>query len=339
MKKFLSAMLAIMLVVSLAACGSKTETTQVSQAQEETGYKAKAVNASIYTGSTGGSWYAAGAAYSEVLQEYLPGSTFTVQVGGGVSNPTLVANGEADIGFTYSPALAEALQGIGNFPNKLSSLRAIGRMEPCYELCFATVASGITSFEDIINKKIPVRLAVPAVGNMGEMGAAAVLEANGLSYKMIESFGGTVQHVSHPEAVDLFRDGHIDMYMCSAGLGHASVTEMCLSRPMKFLAVNDAAAKFLLTKGYEIKDVPTGSFEGITEPVPSALYYAVYLCNDDADEAFVYYATKALNENLDDLAAAYSAIAEVDTANMAECFGCELHKGAKAYYKEVGKIK
>lgn len=345
--KLMSALCAFSMMFTLAACGENPAPSPAASsapAQSEPAksaaesYEAKAYTLSITTGSTGGSWYAAGAAFSEILQDYLPGSNITVLVGGGISNPTLVASGEAEIGFTYSPALIAALAGTGEFPAALSTLRAIGRMEPCLETCFATVESGITSFDQIRDEKIPVRLCVPAVGNFGEAAANAILTAYGLSYEMIESFGGTVQHVSHPEAIDLFRDGHIDMYMCAAGIGHASVTEMCLSRPMKFIPVEGEAMTKLEELGYAPSVVPAGSFEGVTEDCPAAQYNAVWIVNEDCDDALVYYATKALNERMDDMVTAYSAIAEVEKADMTECFGAKLHPAAEAYYKEIGML-
>lgn len=347
-KRILTLVLTAIMVFSATACGnsqasapsgsSNPSSASGSAAGSGAAYEAKAYNLNIYTGSTGGSWYALGAAFTEVLQDYLPGSTITCQVGGGISNPTLVANGTADIGFTYSPALIAACSGTGDFPEALTSLRAVARMEPCLETVFATVESGITSIEQIKEEKIPVRLAVPAVGNFGEAAASAILAAYGIDYEMIESFGGTIQHVSHPEAIDLFRDGHIDMYMCAAGIGHASVTEMCLSRPMTFLPVEGEPMEQLKTLGYDQAVVPTGAFEGVTSDVPAVQYNAVWLVNDDADDALSYYIAKALYERMEDLVAAYSAVAEVVVEDMPSCFGAPLAPGAEAFYKEVGLL-
>ena len=338
--KMLSLALALVMLFTLMGCGKQETPDNSTNPNESTddAHTPKAYTISMVTGSTGGSWYAAGAAYSEVIKEYLPGSNVIVNVGGGVSNPSLVSSGQADIGFTYSPALIAALNGTGAFPEPLTNIRAFARLEPCYGMAFATKDSGITSFEQIKEEKIPVRLAVPAVGNFGESVAASLLEAYGLSYDMIESFGGSVQHVSHPEAADLFRDNHIDMYIAAVGLGHATVTEMCLSRDMVFLPCTGDAMKYMETLGYGDSAIPAGSFNGMTEDVPAVVYSAIYLVRDDADENMVYFLTKALYENKDALAAAYSAINEANLDEMADCFGAPLHPGAEAFYKEVGLL-
>ena len=344
----MSLLLVMAMLIVLGGCGETTgssapaapaSSAPASSSETSQGsYEPKAYTLNMVTGSTGGSWYAVGAAYSEILKEYLPGSNITVNVGGGVSNPSLVAAGQADIGFTYSPALIAALNGTGAFTEPLTSLRAFARMEPCFGAAFATKESGITSFEQIVEQKLPVRLAVPAVGNFGESVAASLLEAYGLDYDTIKSFGGSVQHVSHPEAADLFRDGHIDMYIAAVGLGHANVTEMCLSREMVFLPVTGEAMDYMESLGYEESAIPAGSFAGITEDVPAVVYSAVYLVDETADEAMVYFATKALYERKDDLVAAYSAVADVEKENMPNCYGATLHPGAEAFYKEVGLL-
>ena len=293
----------------------------------------------LTSGSTGGSWYAVGAVFSETIKQYLPNCNVTVQVGGGVSNPSLIDSGKMDFGFTYSPALIAAVAGNAPYGKPLTHLRAIARMEPCLGVAFATKSSGITSFEQIRDQKLKVRMAVPAVGNFGEACASAILKAYGLDYSILKANGGSVQFVSHPEAADLFRDGHIDIYICAAGLGHANVTEMCLSREMVFLPVAGEALPYLQKLGYEEDIIPKGAFTGVTENVPAIVYSAVWLVRDDTPNELAYYFTKCLYEKIGDLAAAYSAIKERPMDQMPKVYGAPMHPAAEQFYKEVGLLK
>jgi len=296
-------------------------------------------NLKITTGSSGGSWFASGAVVSQFIKKAFPGSSVQVVPGGGVSNVALVGRLDSDIGFSYLPNAVAGMNGSEPYSEKYENVRAIGLMEPALSFGYATEKSGITSYRQIAEEKMPIRLGVAPVGHFAELTARRILEAYGITYEKIEEWGGKVQHLSHPEATDLFRDGHLDLYIVAAGLGHASVTEMAMAVDMVFLPTEGQQREDLNAKyGYRVAVLPRGAFEGVNEDIPIIGYSGILLTNIELEDEVVYEVAKGIYENNEDIANAYAAIGERPIKDIAKVDPIPLHPGAKKYYKELGLI-
>jgi len=294
----------------------------------------------ITTGSSGGSWFATGAVISEILKKDFPGSSVLVVPGGGVTNVALVGKGESDIGFSYIPNVVAGRNGSEPYTEKFDKVSAIALMEPSFVFGFATKDSKIISYEQIAEEEMPIRLGVAPVGHFAELSARRILEQYGITYDKIKKWGGKVQHLSHPEATNLFRDGHLDLYIASAGLGHAAVTEMCMIRDMVFLSIEGQPNEELCSKfGYYPASLPSGSFKGIEKEVPVVGYSGILIANVDIEDEVAYALARGIYEGHNDIANAYKAIENRPAEDVAKVNPIPLHPGAERYYKEKGLIK
>lgn len=141
----------------------------------------------------GSAYYVYAAAIADLLKPHLPpGSTVDILPSpGGVANTILVGDGRAEIGLTPSPSVRWALEGTVSFKGKQEGIRGIyGDMDEFYVATIVTKKSGIRSLEEIKEKKFPLRLMTVPVGGNGEIAARHILEAYGMSYDMLKSWGG-----------------------------------------------------------------------------------------------------------------------------------------------------
>lgn len=352
MKKLLSALLSMAMVLSLVACGGTTEpekpatpaepstpeATQPADTEEPVDYST--FDLRMTTGSSGSVLYMFGSQFIDLFQDLYPGSTGEVAVGGGVSNISTVSMGDFNVGSTAVPALFAALNGVDPFTEKMDNIRAVFRTDPIWGVSMVTKASGIESMQQVKDEKLPVRLAIMPVGNYTELFARQLLECYGITLDDIKAWGGTVQYTSHAEASDLFKDGHLDMYITMINKGHAYGTEIFTNVDMKMLPLEAEDIQPLMDLGYSAGFMPAGSFEGVDTDVPIAISSNLFVSSADADEDLIYNVTKTFYEYFDDFALTNAALTQLDKENeIFDCFGAALHPGAERYYKEIGILK
>lgn len=300
----------------------------------------KTLDLRMVTGSSGSALYTLSAQYTEAFKSTYPGSRASVAVGGGVSNIVTISEGEYDIGSTAVPALFAAMNGEAPFEKKYDGVRAVWRSDPIQGVAMVTVKSGIISLNQVKSNKMRIRLAVMPVGNYTELFAKQLLACYGMTYQDIISWGGSVQYTSHGEASDLFKDGHLDMYITMINKGHAYTTEIFNSQPMKFLPLEPKDIEPLMTKGYGKGFVETGWFKGVTEDVPAAISSNLFISHKDVSEELIYFAVKLYYEKYDDFATTIAALKQtIKETEIFDCFGAKLHPGAEKYYKEIGILK
>lgn len=87
-----------------------------------------------------------------------------------------------------------------------------------------------------------------------------------------ESAGGArfLRQVRHA-AVNALRDGQIDAWVTSLGVGAASITDLASTRDVTFLSLKQAVDAGFLEKYpyYAEATIPAGTYKGQTAPVPS----------------------------------------------------------------------
>ena len=79
--------------------------------------------------------------------------------------------------------------------------------------------NGITSVEDIIAKKLPMRFATLKPGTSSEFVVKALFDKGyGFDYKKtFQEWGGSVEYASYDGGADLLADNHLDCFAFSIG--------------------------------------------------------------------------------------------------------------------------
>jgi TRAP transporter TAXI family solute receptor len=294
------------------------------------------------TFSTGSGWYIMGEAMASVMRKALPeGSTVDVlPYTGGLGNPLLLGEGKADIALGFPVESTLAIKGIEMYNKSIPGIVALAGGLDTYWYAFAVRAeTGIKSFEDIKARKYPLKLAVLTKGSSGEWTTRKVLEAYGITYDDIISWGGSVSFGSFSAALEKMKDGSADAFgqMCTPR--HPTWTEMANAVNLRFIPLREDIMDQLCSKyGYIKSRIPKGEFKGVDEDVPALGFYTMLITTKDLPEWVAYAITKAICEKRADWVAAYKA-SEVFDPKTAWKVPIPLHPGAERYYREMGYMK
>lgn len=284
----------------------------------------------ILTGGTAGVYYPLGVALSKIFTDKIKGSRPSVQATkASVENLNLLQAGKGEIAFTLGDSLAQGWAGDANagFRGKLDKLRIVGAIYPNYIQIVASKESGIKTLADLKGK----RLSVGAPKSGTELNARAILAAAGLKYEDL----GKVEYLPFAESVELIKNRQLDATLQSAGLGVASIKDLANSVEITVVEVPEsviskAGAPFLSAT------IPANTYQGQTVAVNTAVVPNYLVTRSDLSEDAVYAMTKALFDNLSEMAAAHAAAKSITLQNAAKQPPVPIHPGALKYYKEKG---
>lgn len=177
-----------------------------------------------------------------------------------------------------------------------------------------------------------------SVGDAGSgtaINAAQLLGAYDMTFDDIK-----VNYLSFKEGASAFQDGTIDAFMGTAGMPNTAVTEVALTRNIRILSIDAEHMDKLLNQypffaSVTIPEETYGCPEAITLAVNATV--AALL---DVDEDVVYWFTKAMFENTDDIALGHARGADLSLESALNGVNTDyLHPGAAKYYREVGLLK
>lgn len=206
MKKLFALLLALVMALSLVACGEKKDDTgdKTDDSNPSTGMElTQATDLVIATGGTSGAWYPIGVSIADTLTNVDNNLFVTSEVtNGGVENARLLGTHAANVGFVNSDTAYFATQSEDAFAS-----------EPAYELYglanlydsvleIAVLAdSGINSIADLAGKRVVVGTPASSASTMGW----TVLGTYGLTDKDVKG-----SELSIAEGVEALKNGDVD---------------------------------------------------------------------------------------------------------------------------------
>lgn len=297
---------------------------------------------SIFVGST---WYQYAAAMSEYMKPTLPaGSSITVRpYAGAFGNIRLLEKNEKiQLGTTFSTAGTWATRGIVAFEGKkTANLRALtGALDQSYMAIMVTEKSGIGSLSQIREKKMKVHLVQLPPTGLAAYGTKVILEAHGITYDDIKSWGGSVNSVNIQAAGNAIKDGRADIWIHPVSKGHPKVTEVSETTEVRFLDVEKAALSKLDAIGLPAATMPANTFKHQPEPKNVVGLSTIIVTGAAMSDELAYALTKAIAENADGLKKRMKGLSYFDPATTWKTTGgVPLHPGASRYYKEADYMK
>lgn len=304
---------------------------------------ARPINLDFYSGTLGGVGYTLGAIIAEYTTEIDPEINITVLPGSYIASIQIIDTKEGDIGMSSPIFYRPAMNGEEPFTQKFTSPKALGIFDggqPSIFVLFMTRSdTGITSVEQIIENKIPLKLCVTTKGSAGEYISRRVMEECGLTYDNILEWGGEISYVTHTEAVDLIRDGHANAWFLVSGIAHGSTVELTLARDMNFLNIDPEIINTLKTKfGYTKYDVAEGTFKNQDSIVSTVTYGSLLIVREDLPDDVAYILTKAVMENAEKIKENFPAW-PIYAPTAWENTLFPLHPGAEMWFREQGFMK
>lgn len=305
-------------------------------------------------------WWVIGTEIARVLSSYGKGplrgysvGVFTPRFGmGALGNPVVVADGEFDLGITTPTASAWlAMNGKGPFKTAHKALRAVASYPHHDCVLFAIAKStGITSLDDLVERRYPLKLATGRKNNdqldLVSFVVDEVLKGYGGSLAQLDNVGGQVTFAGKTtEGIPLMLDGKVEAVFNEAQM--MSVWDQLIAEgDVDFLSVDDEIIERLDHK-FQLGKVTIDSerFPGLTAPVRTVGFGGWLLfANAELPDEIAHKITQAAVESRQVISKRYGsgkfAAVTSDITPESMCHDCliPLHPGAEAYYRENGYL-
>lgn len=285
------------------------------------------------TGSSGGTYYALGAAMANAMNNKLADAQINISAqvsGASVENLNLINIGEMDLGISMNNVAADAHAGTGAFSTPVTNVMAIGVVYNEVYQIVANAKTGAKNVEDLKGLKIAIGPA--GSGTLGlsqKVFAAAGIDPDKDIQPQSDSFG---------DASAKMQDGHIDAACNVLAVPASSIQEMTTSMDLAYVNISDDILAAIQADApyFTRKVIPAGTYNGQTEDCNTITCKAALYCAATLDEETVYQITKAFYETGDEVAAAHATGKEIQLEGCLDGITTPIHPGAAKYFAEKG---
>ena len=313
MKKFLSIILAVALLLTMAACGS-----------------AGASKMTMGTGGTTGTYYGYGGILGQYIKNNAGIDVTVVSTDGSKANIQSIDAGDYQLALVQSDVMAYAWAGTQSFAGDgaVNSFRVVaGLYAEAVQLI--TMDPEIKSVADLKGKNV----SIGAPGSGVYFNAIDVLAAAGLTEADINP-----QYLSFGDSTDGLKDGKIDAAFIVAGAPTPAITELCTTNEAYLVPIDGDIAAALMANGafYTAYPIPAGTYPGQDADVMTVTVKATLIVSAAASEEDVYNLTAAIFDNIDAITVEHAKGAELSLENATSGMAAPFHAGAAKYFAEKG---
>ncbi len=317
MKKLISIMLTMTMIVALAACGGGAGDSA-------------AAKMTMGTGGTAGTYYGYGGVLGQYIKNHAGIDVVVVSTDGSKANIQGIAAGDYQLGTVQSDVMAYAWEGSRSFEQEgaIDSFRTVaGLYAEAVQL--VTMDPAIKSVADLKGKAV----SIGAPGSGVYFNAIDVLNAAGLTEEDINA-----QYQSFADSADALKDGKIDAAFIVAGPPTPAITELTTTNNAYLVPIDGDVAEKLMESCpfYTVHNIPAGTYAGQEEDVQTVTVKATLIVNADASEDDVYKLTAAIFDNIDAITAENAKGAELSIENATSGMTVPFHAGAAKYFAEKG---
>ena len=342
MKKIVSLLLVLVMVLALAACGSEGGTTtkapEGSSAAPAGEYEYKGPRMTIGGADSTGTMYAAAVAVASTFTNNIKGMDVGATTSTGSNeNATKVHSGDLELGMCSGDAALDAYNGTGKFDGQggFKDLRAIGGVYPSLSNWIALKSSGFKFLHD----------AKDAHGTFGIGPSASTSESSallGLKVAGITKDNATLVNVTLGEGANNVADGTMTAATAFAGVPVGAQSNAASTKDCVWLGFTDEELDQICAQNasYYKAVIPAGTYRGQDEDVPTFGTKCLVICNEKMGFDEAYQMAKALYEQAEKMIEGNKFFQEMKDKNfIAKDLAIPLHPGAEAFYKEVGLLK
>ena len=341
MKKFLSLLLAAMMVASLlTGCGDDTAADTNTDADAgntetaQTNWNVSSTTGSgtelkFRTGGDQGTYYGFGSVLAQAITTNGNGTKVTAVVSNGSQdNIEQMDLNTAQLGFVQSDVMSYAYNGerlFEGYPVTDFSTVAALYME---QVQIVTCDPDIKTVADLKGKTV----SIGASGSGVYYNALDILAA----YDMTEA-DINAQYQDFGNSADALQDGKIDAAFVVAGAPTVAITTLATAKDTYLVGLDDEHIAKLKEASpyYEEYTIPEGTYEGVPETKTVAVS-AVVVARDDVSEEDVYNIVYTIFENMDNIAQSHDKGKELNLDFAASVTAVPYHPGAAKYFAEKG---
>lgn len=337
MKKALSLLMALCMILSLCACGGSKEEAKQQEPASTTPDTAPvaddapvSANLTMGTGGEAGTYYAFGGVLASYVGSNSGISTNVVSTGGTAANITGIDQGLYDLATVQSDVSTYAYFGTNSFADSgaITSFKVLGALY-AETVQIVTCNTDITSIADLKGKSV----CVGDVGSGTYFNTIDVLAAYDLTMDDInpvyQSFGDSAESI---------KDGKIDAAFICAGAPTTAITDLATAKAVKLISIDEEHMAKLLAAcpWYAALTIPAGTYAGFDEDAVTITVKATLVCRADLDDAVAYTIVKTIFDNTAAIAELHGKGAELNLSFATEGIAVPFHAGAARYFAENG---
>ena len=321
MKKCIAILLALVLVLSLAACAGGSDSAS--------GTANKSAKLRFVTGGESGTYYAFGSTIAQHATNNAGIDVVGLVGNGSQSNILELEDGNADLAFCQSDVMAYAYNGTNLFAES-------GKVD-----CFSTVAALYMEQVQIVTTDPSIKTVADLEGKRVSIGAGGsgvyfnavdILGAYGLTEADIiptyQSFGDSVNDI---------KDGKIDAAFIVAGAPTTAVTDLATTKDVYLVSLDDTHIETLCASSdYYTKTIIPADVYDTDGDITTVAVGAVVLARDDVSEDAIYRFVKDIFDNAESLVSSHAKYGELNLDFAASVTSVPYHAGAAKYFAEKG---
>ena len=319
MKKFFALILALVMALSLVACGNSGG-----------GDNADPVRMRFVTGGSSGTYYAFGGNIAQHATNNAGIEVLAVEGSGSKANCQELQAGNAELAFCQSDVMAYAYEGTNLFATegKIDNFSTVAALY-MEQVQIVTLDPNIKTVADLKGK----RVSIGAAGCGVYFNAVDILGAYGMTEADIiptyQGFG---------DSANALKDGQIDAAFVVAGAPTTAIVELATTKTTYIVELEDSyIEKLLAASPYYAKAViPAGTYNGQTEDATTVAVGAVILARNDVPEDAIYALTADIFDNAANLVSTHPKYGELSLEFGASITSVPYHAGAAKYFTEKG---
>ncbi|MCB1507864.1 MAG: TAXI family TRAP transporter solute-binding subunit [Hyphomicrobiaceae bacterium] len=294
-------------------------------AQDRTGWP---TSFTVATASQGGTFYAYGTGWANLVAEQLGISGAGEVTGGPMQNMALVHTGEAAFGLTTMGPARESREGNNPIAPGLQMTNACA-MFPMYQTPFSVTAlrsSGIAAISDI---PAGARIGFGPAGSTSDTYFPAMLESLGVQFERRnggwDDLGGQLQ------------DGLLDVIAFAAGVPVPAVSQLEVQTEVNIIEfTEEEQAQIIGAFPVSAYQISAEAYTTLTEPARSVSMWNFAIANCDLPESFVYAVTEVVMSDNARMVGIHAAARSTTVDNWDKNTFLPWHPGAARWFNENG---
>lgn len=331
--------LLLLMLVVITGCGKNNPKETATDPQNSaSSYNSEPVNTTLIQGAPSGVFMMMGNGLAECLNKTYPGSVLNIAPGDPSTNITRLVNNEAE--FVFGNNSIAYIMAKGKDKTAHPEIKAIAALKTSpVQFIMAKDVDAVT-FEDIINKKLKIKLNIGRPESSTEIVFHHLLKQYNLTQSDLESWGCVFTHNGQDDAGELFASGSIDGYIHVIAAPHTTIMENAQDRDLRFLTFNPKVVDAICKEyGYDQAIIPAGTYPFLKQDYYTLTDYTILATTDKVSDETAYKMARALHQNLDYFRLIHASLKDLDEKLMVDKVKVPIHKGALKYYREAGLVE
>ncbi len=309
---------------------------------EEVEQKDLEVQLTLAMASPGGTWQAIAEGVAQAIRQQYPGSKVEVVTGSIGGNPVSVQEKKATFALSHAPNAKLAINGVAPYESKNPDIMALSAayVGPLHIILPAN--SPINSFNDIKEKKYPLKMSINSKGSTPEFLMEAILNQYGITLEDIKGWGGEITYLSSGDAFSLLREGTYNGGITISYLPSTAVLELASGLDIKLMSLDENVVDYLCENYGTVKSViPKDTYSFQNDDVITIGSPNVFIVHKDMPDEIAYKIVESMDKQRDYLENVHETFKVLTLEKMYNDIGGTLpvHPGALKYYQEQGIVK